>query len=85
MDVFWFRVPKPRDTENRTTGVFAAGRIVALIDRGDYWQCAFVFAKGGADASARAGIDASARESSRRRRCSAPRSPRLRAGTTSSC
>ncbi len=46
MDVFWFRVPKPKETENRTTGVFGSGRIMALIDRGDYWQCAFVFPKG---------------------------------------
>ena len=27
-------------------GRFAAGRIVVLIDRGDYWQCAFVIPKG---------------------------------------
>jgi len=58
MDVFWFRVPKPRETENRTTGVFAAGRIIALIDRGDYWQCAFVFAKGSAETIRARGIEA---------------------------
>jgi 2-polyprenyl-6-methoxyphenol hydroxylase-like FAD-dependent oxidoreductase len=57
MDVFWFRVPKPKESENRTTGVFGAGRIMALIDRGDYWQCAFVFAKGGADAIRSRGIE----------------------------
>jgi len=58
MDVFWFRVPKEREAENRTTGVFAPGRIIALIDRGDYWQCAFVFAKGSAEAIRARGIDA---------------------------
>lgn len=57
MDVFWFRVPKQKETENRTTGVFVPGRIMALIDRGDYWQCAFVFPKGGADAIRARGID----------------------------
>lgn len=57
MDVFWFRVPKPHEAVNRTTGVFGPGRIMALIDRGDYWQCAFVFAKGGADAIRARGID----------------------------
>jgi 2-polyprenyl-6-methoxyphenol hydroxylase-like FAD-dependent oxidoreductase len=46
MDVFWFRVPKERTADNRTTGIFAAGRIMALIDRGDYWQCGYVFGKG---------------------------------------
>lgn len=49
MDVFWFRLPKARAAENQSTGVIVAGRIMALIDRGDYWQCAYVFAKGTAD------------------------------------
>jgi 2-polyprenyl-6-methoxyphenol hydroxylase-like FAD-dependent oxidoreductase len=57
MDVFWFRVPKQKESVNRTTGVFAPGRIMALIDRGDYWQCAFVFAKGGADTIRARGIE----------------------------
>lgn len=46
MDVFWFRVPKAPDGQNRSTGVFEAGRIFALIDRTTYWQCAYVFPKG---------------------------------------
>jgi len=58
MDVCWFRVPKARTPENDTTGIFDSGRIVVLIDRGDYWQCAFVFAKGGADAVRARGLDA---------------------------
>jgi 2-polyprenyl-6-methoxyphenol hydroxylase-like FAD-dependent oxidoreductase len=49
MDVFWFRIPKTRSAENGSTGVIVAGRIMALIDRGDYWQCAYVFAKGTAE------------------------------------
>ena len=58
MDIFWFRIPKQRTLENRTTGVFTAGRIMALIDRGDYWQCAYVFAKGEADEVRGRGLDA---------------------------
>jgi 2-polyprenyl-6-methoxyphenol hydroxylase-like FAD-dependent oxidoreductase len=58
MDVFWFRVPKRRSAENETTGVFAPGRIIAMIDRGDYWQCAFVFAKGDAERVRARGIEA---------------------------
>jgi 2-polyprenyl-6-methoxyphenol hydroxylase-like FAD-dependent oxidoreductase len=58
MDVFWFRLPKARTAENDTTGVFAAGRIIALIDRGDYWQCAYVFPKGMAQEVRAAGLDA---------------------------
>ncbi|HWT12372.1 MAG TPA: FAD-dependent oxidoreductase [Allosphingosinicella sp.] len=57
MDVFWFRVPKVRTEENDTTGIFAAGRIIALIDRGDYWQCAYVFPKGHAEEVRAGGID----------------------------
>lgn len=57
MDVFWFRVPK-HPGDNRTTGVFEAGRIIALIDRGDYWQAAYVFPKGEADAVRARGLQA---------------------------
>ncbi len=65
MDVFWFRVPKARTPGNDTTGVFGPGRIIALIDRGDYWQCAYVFAKGQAEAVRAAGIAAFCEEVAR--------------------
>ena len=58
MDVFWFRLPKLRTQRNQTVGVFEAGRILVTIDRGDYWQCAYVFAKGSADAVRARGIAA---------------------------
>jgi 2-polyprenyl-6-methoxyphenol hydroxylase-like FAD-dependent oxidoreductase len=58
MDIFWFRLPKARTPENRTTGIFDSGRIIAMIDRGDYWQCAYVFAKGEAEAVRARGLDA---------------------------
>lgn len=58
MDVFWFRIPKAPASENDSMGVFDAGRIFVLIDRRDYWQCAFVFAKGTADAVRAEGLDA---------------------------
>jgi len=57
MDVFWFRIPKRCGTENETTGVFAARRIMAMIDRGDYWQCAYIFPKGQADAVRQRGLE----------------------------
>lgn len=49
MDVFWFRVEKAPGDEGETFGVFERGHIFILIDRGDYWQCAYVFGKGGGD------------------------------------
>ena len=58
IDVFWFRVSKQRTPDNRTTGRFAPGTVIAMIDRGEYWQCAFVFAKGGAEKMREEGLDA---------------------------
>jgi 2-polyprenyl-6-methoxyphenol hydroxylase-like FAD-dependent oxidoreductase len=57
MDVFWFRVPRERAEANETIGVFASGRIMALIDRGEYWQCAYVFPKGMAEEVRARGIE----------------------------
>lgn len=47
MDVFWFAIPK-QGHGFALRGVARAGRLMAMIDRGDYWQCAFIFAKGDA-------------------------------------
>jgi 2-polyprenyl-6-methoxyphenol hydroxylase-like FAD-dependent oxidoreductase len=58
MDVFWFRVPKADTGANRSTGVFEAGRIFALIDRTTYWQCAYVFPKGAVEALRARGLAA---------------------------
>jgi 2-polyprenyl-6-methoxyphenol hydroxylase-like FAD-dependent oxidoreductase len=58
MDVFWFRLPKTVAPENESVGVFEAGRIFVLIDRRSYWQCAFVFPKGRAEAIRGEGLDA---------------------------
>ena len=46
MDVFWFRVPKPAQAGNALRGIVERGTLMALIDRGDYWQVAYIFAKG---------------------------------------
>jgi len=53
MDVMWFRLPRlPADTEE-TQGRFDAGHIFIMLQRGDYWQCAYVIPKG-EDAAVRA-------------------------------
>src|SRR3546814_21197637 len=49
MDVLWFRLPKKPEVRNQTMGVFQTERIFVQIDRNDYWQCAYVFPKGGDD------------------------------------
>lgn len=58
IDVFWFRVPKPQDGGEALRGIVAPGALLALIDRGDYWQCAFVFAKGTGETLRTQGIEA---------------------------
>ncbi len=58
IDVFWFSLAKESTPDNRTTGYFAPGRVIALIDRGDYWQCAYVFPKGSSAAIRAAGLPA---------------------------
>ncbi|MFT3730843.1 MAG: FAD-dependent oxidoreductase [Hyphomicrobium sp.] len=58
MDVMWFRLPRlPTDTEE-SQGRFDAGHIFIMLQRGDYWQCAFVIPKGGDAATRAAGLDA---------------------------
>jgi 2-polyprenyl-6-methoxyphenol hydroxylase-like FAD-dependent oxidoreductase len=56
IDVFWFRLPKQPTAENRTQGYMDHGQMVVTIDRGDYFQCARVIGKGGADAIRAEGI-----------------------------
>jgi 2-polyprenyl-6-methoxyphenol hydroxylase-like FAD-dependent oxidoreductase len=56
MDVLWFRVGKGEESEN----VFArveAGKMMVTFDRGDYWQCAYVIAKGQYEAVKARGLD----------------------------
>jgi 2-polyprenyl-6-methoxyphenol hydroxylase-like FAD-dependent oxidoreductase len=58
MDVLWFRLPhKPADPAG-PIGSFGAGHILVGIDRGDYWQCGFVIAKGALEAVKAKGLDA---------------------------
>jgi 2-polyprenyl-6-methoxyphenol hydroxylase-like FAD-dependent oxidoreductase len=58
MDVLWFRLPKKPSDPDETMGRFDAGRIVVMLDRGDYWQCAFVIRKGAIEETKRAGLPA---------------------------
>ena len=58
IDVLWFRLPKEKTPTNETGGTFGAGTLVVQIDRGDYWQCAYVVPKGAADEIEAKGIAA---------------------------
>ena len=58
MDVWWFRLPRNADDPHGLAGVLGTGAAQIVIDRGDYYQCAYVIPKG-RDAELRAqGIEA---------------------------
>ncbi|HEY7219117.1 MAG TPA: FAD-dependent oxidoreductase [Candidatus Binatia bacterium] len=46
MDVLWFRLHRTAADPAATMGRFASGRIFIALNRGDYWQCGYVIAKG---------------------------------------
>jgi 2-polyprenyl-6-methoxyphenol hydroxylase-like FAD-dependent oxidoreductase len=47
MDVLWFRLSKRPEDGGQTLGRIQAGVVFVTLDRGDYWQCAYVIPKGG--------------------------------------
>jgi 2-polyprenyl-6-methoxyphenol hydroxylase-like FAD-dependent oxidoreductase len=47
IDVLWFRLSKKSGDPSQVLGHLEADSMIVTIDRGDYWQCAFVIGKGG--------------------------------------
>ncbi len=47
IDVLWLRIAKQPGDPQGSGGRIGAGHFVAMIDRGSYWQCAYVIRKGG--------------------------------------
>jgi 2-polyprenyl-6-methoxyphenol hydroxylase-like FAD-dependent oxidoreductase len=58
IDVLWFRMSRRATDPQETMGRFLAGAVFVMIQRGDYWQCGLVIAKGGFDRVQAAGLDA---------------------------
>ena len=58
MDVLWFRISRRGSDEADTFGHVEAGRMMVMLDRGDYWQCAYVIPKGGIEQVKAEGLDA---------------------------
>jgi 2-polyprenyl-6-methoxyphenol hydroxylase-like FAD-dependent oxidoreductase len=48
IDVLWMRLSKQPGDPHQVLGRVGAGALLVMLDRGDYWQCAYVIAKGGA-------------------------------------
>ena len=61
MDVLWFRLPRlPEDPQvaNGAVGGVSRGHLLAVIDRYDYWQAAYIIPKGQYQELRAAGLEA---------------------------
>jgi 2-polyprenyl-6-methoxyphenol hydroxylase-like FAD-dependent oxidoreductase len=58
IDVLWMRLSRDQNDPDQTLGRVRAGKILVTIDRGEYWQCAYVIAKGGIEAIKAKGLAA---------------------------
>jgi len=56
IDVLWMRLSKQPGDPGQSAGRINYGRMLVTLDRGDYWQCAFVIRKGGFDAIRERGL-----------------------------
>jgi 2-polyprenyl-6-methoxyphenol hydroxylase-like FAD-dependent oxidoreductase len=58
MDVLWFHMSRKASDTADTFGHIEAGKMMILLDRGDYWQCAYVISKGGIEKVQAEGLEA---------------------------
>jgi 2-polyprenyl-6-methoxyphenol hydroxylase-like FAD-dependent oxidoreductase len=58
IDVLWMRISKRPEDPGQSLGRFDAGSVLVMIDRADYWQCAFVIPKGGFEPLRQRGLPA---------------------------
>jgi 2-polyprenyl-6-methoxyphenol hydroxylase-like FAD-dependent oxidoreductase len=57
IDALWFRLSRRPGDSAETMARFDSGSILVMLNRGDYWQCAFVIAKGGLEELKREGLE----------------------------
>jgi 2-polyprenyl-6-methoxyphenol hydroxylase-like FAD-dependent oxidoreductase len=62
IDVLWMRVSRLPNDPEQTLGRFRTGKLLVTINRGDYWQCAYVIPKGGFAAIQKNGLPAFRRD-----------------------
>jgi len=46
IDVLWMRISRKQGDPEQTFGFFKHGKLLVLLDRGDYWQAGFIIPKG---------------------------------------
>jgi len=57
MDVLWFRITRKASDATDAFGHVEAGKMLVMLERGDYWQCAYVIPKGGIEEVKSRGLD----------------------------
>ena len=62
IDVLWMRLSRHETDRVETLGIIRSGRVFVMLNRGDYWQCAFVIPKGGYAALREQGLEAFRRD-----------------------
>jgi 2-polyprenyl-6-methoxyphenol hydroxylase-like FAD-dependent oxidoreductase len=58
IDVLWMRMSRRPTDPDRTFGYINRGHVFVMLNRGDYWQCAFVIPKGGFETLREQGLPA---------------------------
>jgi len=58
MDVLWMRLSRKPGDPAQTGGTINHGHMMVTLNRGDYWQCAYLIRKGGYDELRARGLDA---------------------------
>jgi 2-polyprenyl-6-methoxyphenol hydroxylase-like FAD-dependent oxidoreductase len=46
MDVLWFRLARKDSDGEQTLGRIVGGKMMVMLNRGDYWQCGYLIRKG---------------------------------------
>jgi 2-polyprenyl-6-methoxyphenol hydroxylase-like FAD-dependent oxidoreductase len=57
IDVLWFRVSRAAGDPGQVLGRFVPGKILVMLNREEYWQCAFVIRKGAFEEITRRGLE----------------------------
>jgi 2-polyprenyl-6-methoxyphenol hydroxylase-like FAD-dependent oxidoreductase len=58
IDVLWLRLSRRPSDPEQALGYFNRGKILVMLDRGEYWQCGFVIPKGAFEEIQRRGLPA---------------------------
>jgi len=58
IDVLWLRVSREASDPGQILGRFIGNKLMVMLDRETYWQCAYVIKKGGYETIKQAGLEA---------------------------